>query len=92
TLSVEDGADGSALVAIGFVDNGGGQGADSITVAPGGSDRVSVETNPGPSGILRVVVDFNSNFDNGRLTVHVDGTERNDEPITGDTTWSYSLT
>lgn len=89
-LSVDGSAGGSALLAIGFADNGGGQGTDSTTVAPGGSDKVSVQTNPA-DGHLRVVADFNDNSDDGHLIVRVNGTLRTNDPVTGDTTWSYSL-
>ena len=90
-LAVDQGASGSALLSIAFVDNAGGQGAESRTVAGGAADTVEVQTNPGPTGILRVVVDFGSESDRGHLTVQVDGEVRNDESIAGDTTWSYSL-
>jgi hypothetical protein len=90
-LSVGNGAGGSALLSLGFSDNDGGEDAQSVTVAPNGSERVSVQTNPKPTGILRVVVDFNSNSDTGRLVVTVNGKTRHDESVTGDTSWSYSL-
>jgi hypothetical protein len=90
-LCVSGGTAGTALLAVAFVDNGNGSGAKSRTVAPGACDACDVQTNPQPTGLLRVVVDFNNNSDTGRLVVRVNNTIRNDEPITGDTTWSYSL-
>jgi hypothetical protein len=90
-LSVDNAASGTALLSIGFVDNGGGQGAKSRTIAKGGADTVEVQTNPEPTGLLRVVVDFKSESDGGQLTVRVNGNVRNNESIEGDTTWSYSL-
>jgi hypothetical protein len=90
-LSVNNSAHGSALLSIGFADNAGGSAAESATIAPGATDHKSVQTNPQPTGIMRIVVDFNSDTDSGRLVVRVNGVIRDDENITGDTPWSYSL-
>ena len=90
-LSVAAGAGGSALLAISFADNGGGNGADSATVAPGSTGQCGVQTNPGPNGLLRVLVDFNKDTDTGTLTVRANGAVHDTKAITGDTTWSYTL-
>jgi hypothetical protein len=49
-----------------------------------------VKTNGG-KGLLRVLVDFNSDTDTGQLTVRANGNVRDNQPITGDTPWSYTL-
>ena len=90
-LQVDAGAKGAALVAVSFADNGGGSGSDSATVAPGGTGRCGMQTNPRVLGLLRVWVDFNGDADTGKLTVSVNGAMYDSATITGDTTWSYSL-
>ena len=90
-LQVDAGAKGAALVAVSFADNGGGSGSDSATVAPAGTGRCGVQTDPGSAGLLRVFVDLNDDTDTGMLTVSVGGAVYDHARITGDTTWSYSL-
>jgi hypothetical protein len=90
-LTLAADANGSALIAISFADNDGGSGEDSTAIAPGGQASVRVHTNSGANGRLRVFVDFNDNADTAQLVVRVNGTVRDDETITGDTSWAYSL-
>ena len=90
-LQLKPDAKGSALIAISFADNNGGTGEDSVVIAPGGETSVRVGTNLDVNGRLRVFVDFNDNTDTAHLVIRVDGEVRDDEVITGDTTWAYSL-
>jgi hypothetical protein len=88
-LKVASGANGTALLSIAFADSGG-SGSDSRTVASGTAATCTVKTNGG-KGLLRVLVDFNSDTDTGQLTVRANGNVRDNQPITGDTPWSYTL-
>jgi hypothetical protein len=90
-LSLAPDVSGSALIAIAFTDNDGASGDDSMSVAPGATGTCSVRTHEGPNGRLRVFVDFSLEADTGQLIVRVDGADRHNETITGDTTWAYSL-
>jgi len=85
-LSLSDKAKGSAFLAIAWSAGGSTGSQDSRTVAPGGFGRVTVT--PTQPSLLRVFVDMNRDTDRGTLAVNPPTPQ---EPIRGDTTWTYSV-
>ena len=86
TLTVDSSAQGTAALVVAW--SGGGQTgghAEGIAV-PGGF--CTAETIPGMKGLLRVVVDMNSEKDKGTLAVSPTTPA---EPIKGDTSWLYTV-
>lgn len=63
--------------------------SDVDAVVPPNAGQVSVRTIG--RGRLEIAVDTASEADGGQLTVFEDGTVRNDEPVTGDTVWVYTI-
>jgi hypothetical protein len=83
-LQVDATAGGSAVLAVAW--SGGGQtgGHDEGIAAPGGF--CTAQVTPAMRGLLRVVVDMNSDTDKGTLAVKPGTTSK---PIEGDNSWLY---
>jgi hypothetical protein len=86
SLQVDTKAAGSAALTVAW--SGGGQtgGHDECTAAPGGFCSATVT--PAMKGLLRVVVDMNSDSDKGTLSV-MPATPA--QAIRGDTSWLYTV-
>lgn len=63
--------------------------SDGDVASPAGFARVVVT--PIAKGRLEIVVDMSSDADTGRLVVSQNGTVINDQKVTGDTAWAYSV-
>jgi hypothetical protein len=83
-LQVAAKAKGAAVLAVAW--SGGGQtgGHDEGIAAPGGF--CTAQVTPAMRGLLRVVVDMNSDTDKGTLAVKPGTTSK---PIEGDNSWLY---
>ena len=86
SLQVDSKAGGSAALTVAW--SGGGQtgGHDEGRAAPGGFCTATVT--PAMKGLLRVLVDMNSDSDKGTLSVMPPTPT---EPIRGDTSWLYTV-
>ena len=85
-LTLANSARGPALLLIAWSAGGSTGEEDSAIVNPGESGSVTVQ--PTDASILRVFVDMRSERDQGTMAVPPVTRE---EPVTGDTTWVYSV-
>jgi hypothetical protein len=85
-LTLANSARGPALFLIAWSAGGSTGEEDSAIVNPGETRGVRVL--PTEPSLLRVLVDMRSQRDQGELTVHP---VTPPEPVTGDTTWVYSV-
>lgn len=88
TLAAKATNSGTALLAAG-VGSRGGEESQLVTVAPGGSETLTIRCEK--EGLFKIEVDFKLETDSGTLEV-----ERGDLPhhqgnITGDKVWRYSV-
>jgi hypothetical protein len=89
TFSSERDNGGSASLLIGSGPLGGGSDATGAVIAAGGTGTVHL--NASIPGTLRVFVDVAETGDSGMLEVKVGGAQQDCEPVSGDTTWLYSV-
>ncbi len=80
---------GTAFLMVGLGPFTGKAIAKTAVIAPGATGSVGIAA--GKAGILRAFVDVSDDDDAGQLTVQVGDQIKDDEQITGDTTWVYSV-
>ena len=85
-LELDANAAGSAVLTLAWSGGGTTGGHDECSAAPGGSCIAKVT--PSMKGLLRVVVDMNSEGDTGTLAV---APPTPPEAIKGDTSWLYTV-
>jgi hypothetical protein len=80
---------GSALLLISFAPLSGPARAATQPIAAGGRDSVQIAAPE--TGFLRVFVDVTDDDDGGVLETEVNGQARDNDRITGDDTWLYTV-